>query len=83
MLTQVESTVETPELLLRTLETELALRRQRRQHTGRHRAAIVTGGLVVVLAAAAVALMVLFTMLGDLSQRERPAGPPPSATTRL
>ncbi len=66
MLKQVESTLESPEALLRAMEAEIAFRRARRSTGGGQRAAILGFGLLLIVGGTAVALCALFSSLNGL-----------------
>jgi hypothetical protein len=66
MLKQVESPVHAPDSLLLSLESDIALRRARREHQGAHRGAVLIGGLVLIVGGAGLALCALLSTLREL-----------------
>jgi hypothetical protein len=66
---EIESDSQTPEQLLRLLDTQLATQRARGKKPERNRVVFLVTSVVIIMAAAAVALMVLEQMLVN-SERE-------------
>jgi hypothetical protein len=66
---EIESTSQTPEQLLRLLDTQLDAQRARRKKPERNRVSFLVSSVLIIMAAAAVALMMLEQMLAD-SPRE-------------
>jgi hypothetical protein len=67
MLKQVESPHASPDDLLRSLDLEIALSRNKRDTTKVKRTAILAGGLLLILGGTTVALCALFSTLGGLT----------------
>ena len=62
---EIEFNSQTPEQLVRLLETQLAAQRARRKKPERNRVAFLVSSVLIIMAAAAIALMVLEQMLID------------------
>jgi hypothetical protein len=82
MHTQVEPPHESAEALLRSLDLEIALRRNRRGEGRKSRAAILVGGMVMLVGGAAVALIALFSNLRSFSESHGRAVPAESNLTQ-
>lgn len=68
---------QTPEQLLKILETEIATRRSAHRNAGRNRAILLVGGLLFIVIFAGVALLVLEQMLAELPRGRQ--DPPPGS----
>jgi hypothetical protein len=68
---QAETHSQSPEELLRHLETETMRKRSLREGLARQRLGLVGGGLLLVIGGAMAALFFLFSMLRDLPHGER------------
>jgi hypothetical protein len=71
---EIEINSETPEQLLRLLDTQLAAQRAQRKKPERNRAIFLVSSVLIIMAAAAVALMMLEQMLVN-SPREAHRAP--------
>jgi hypothetical protein len=71
---EIESNSQTPEQLLRLLDTQLAAQRARRKKPERNRVVFLVSSVLIIMAAAAVALMMLEQMLVN-SPREGTRSP--------
>jgi uncharacterized membrane protein YozB (DUF420 family) len=73
---QVESSVESPETLLRLLDLQIAARRAKRKEISPHRSAMLAAGVLFILAGGMIAFYLLFVSLTNVP---RPGGHAPTA----
>jgi hypothetical protein len=60
----------TPDQLLRMLDVQIAMQRDKRKNTTRNRAIVLVGGIMIILGGAFIALVILMQRLQDM-----PRGP--------
>jgi hypothetical protein len=82
MLKQVESTSESPDRLLQTLEAETLARRLQRESKSGRRMAVLAGGLILILGGMTIALCALFSTLSGLTHERSARSETPAVVSQ-
>lgn len=69
---ETETGPTTPEHLIKMLDLQMVMQRERRSRSGRNRVLFVVGALLFIVVGAGVALFVLMQMLSELRPLKRP-----------